>query len=479
MLDVMDEALAAGAGHAAWVEPFNEMFALVAGEFAEAPSRRRARAYLLGLLSQAERKNGWTIAELAGDWSPAGMQRLLNFYAWDEDAVRDALRSYAVRNLGDPGAVLAVDETGFLKKGTMSAGVARQYTGTAGRVENSQVGVFLAYVAPDGARALIDRELYLPKAWTADRDRCRAAGIADDIAFATKPELAWQMIGRAADAGVPFSWVTGDEVYGGNPKLRQRLEERQVPYVMAVACSEPVTAPAGSFRAGELAALVPPGAWDRLSCADGSKGPRLYDWALIETADPGHWLLARRSLRPGEKGQLELAFFRCWSPRPVTLPELAAVAGARWGIEDCFAEAKNETGLDHYQVRRYQAWYRHVTLSMLAHAFLAVTAHAMHPGSPPPAAAAGRAGLKRGPAPCGQIFAPPRTYSPPPLITGRNGELLIPLTAAETRRLFCLYTRAARPGAFHEHWSRWRRRHQATARQCHYTRRTGNLNLLL
>jgi SRSO17 transposase len=386
MLGVVDEAVTSAAGHAAWTEPFNEMFAQVAGVFAEAPSRRRARAYLLGLLSQAERKNGWTIAEFAGDLSPAGMQRLLNFYAWDEDAARDVLRGYVTRHLGDPGAVLAVDETGFLKKGTMSAGVARQYTGTAGRVENSQVGVFLAYAASDGARALIDRELYLPKAWTADRDRCRGAGIGDDVAFATKPELAWQMIERAAEAGVPFSWVTGDEVYGGNPKLRLRLEERQLPYVMAVACSETVTVGAGSFRADELAAVVPAGAWERLSCADGSEGPRLYDWALIETADPGHWLLARRSLQPGEKGQLELAFFRCWSPRPVTLPELVAVAGARWGVEDCFAEAKNETGLDHYQVRKYRAWYRHVTLSMLAHAFLAVTAHAARPAAPQPPA---------------------------------------------------------------------------------------------
>jgi SRSO17 transposase len=383
MLGVVDEAVTSAAGHAAWIEPFNEMFAQVAGVFAEAPSRRRARAYLLGLLSRAERKNGWTIAEFAGDLSPAGMQRLLNFYAWDQDAARDALRAYAVRHLGDPGAVLAVDETGFLKKGTMSAGVARMYTGTAGRVENCQVGVFLAYAASDGARALVDRELYLPRAWTADRDRCRAAGIADDVPFATKPELAWQMIGRAADAGVPFSWVTGDEVYGGNPKLRERLEERQLPYVMAVACSEPAAVPAGSFRADELAALVPAGAWERLSCADGSKGPRLYDWALIETADAGHWLLARRSLNRNAKGDLELAFFRCWSPRPVTLPELVAVAGARWGIEDCFAEAKNETGLDHYQVRKYRAWYRHVTLSMLAHAFLAVTAHAARPEPPP------------------------------------------------------------------------------------------------
>jgi SRSO17 transposase len=219
------------------------------------------------------------------------VQRLLNFYAWDQDAARDVLRAYVARRLGDPGAVLAVDETGFLKKGTMSAGAARQYTGTAGRVENAQVGAFLAYAASDGARALVDRELYLPKAWTDDRGRCRAAGIGDDVPFATKPGLAWRMIERAADAGVPFARVTGDEVYGGNPKLRRRLEERRLPYVMAVACSEPVAVQAGSFRADDLAALVPAGAWQRLSCADGSKGPRLYDWALIETADAGHWLL--------------------------------------------------------------------------------------------------------------------------------------------------------------------------------------------
>jgi SRSO17 transposase len=382
MLDVMDEALAASA-HAAWAEPFNEMFAQAAGVFAEAGSRRRARAYLLGLLSQAERKNGWTIAELAGDPSPAGMQRLLNFYAWDQDAARDVLRTYVTRNIGDRAAVLAVDETGFLKKGRRSAGVARQYTGTAGRVENAQVGVFLAYAAPDGARALIDRELYLPKAWTADRDRCREAGIGDEVAFATKPELAWQMIGRAVKAGVPFSWVTGDEVYGGNPRLRERLEEHGIPYVMAVACDETVATAAGAKRADELAALVPAGAWQRLSCADGSKGPRLYEWALIGENREGSQLLVRRSLHPNAKGQLELAFFRCWSPRPATLAELVAVAGARWAVEDCFAEAKNETGLDHYQVRLYHAWYRHVTLSMLAHAFLAVTAHAMRPSASP------------------------------------------------------------------------------------------------
>ena len=265
MLGVVDEArVRAGEAHAAWSESFNELFAQVAGVFGNAAVRRHGRAYLLGLLSQAERKNAWTLAEFAGDVSPDGLQRLLNFSPWDEDACRDALSRYVVRHLGDPGAVLAVDETGFLKKGRMSAGVARQYTGTAGRVENCQVGVFLAYAAPDGSRALIDRELYLPEKWAGDRDRCRAAGIGDDVAFATKPELAEKMIGRAAAAGVPFSWVAGDEVYGGNPGLRSWLEGEGIGYVMAVACSEMVAAPAGRFRADELAALVPASGWQRL-----------------------------------------------------------------------------------------------------------------------------------------------------------------------------------------------------------------------
>jgi hypothetical protein len=168
--------------------------------------------------------------------------------------------------------------------------------------------------------------------------------------------------------------VTGDEAYGGNPGLREWLERQEIPYVLAVACNAMISTAAGPKRGDELAALVPAGAWQRLSCADGSKRPRLYDWALVASHSSGHWLLVRRSLRPGEKGGLELAFYRCWSPRPVTLAELATVAGARWGVEDCFAEAKNEAGLDPYQVRRYRGWYRHITLAMLAHGFLAVTA---------------------------------------------------------------------------------------------------------
>jgi hypothetical protein len=277
------------------------MFALIAGEFAEVRTRRRGRGYLLGLLSQSERKNGWTIAEFAGDSSPDGMQRLLNLYAWDADRVRDALARYVVRAMGDAAAVLVADETGFLKKGRMSAGVARQYTGTAGRVENCQVGVFLAYAAPDGSRALIDRELFLPEKWTADRDRCRLAGIPGDTGFETKPALAKKMVERAVAAGVPFRWVAADEVYGQNPGLRDRLEEQQIAYVMAVPCSQQVTTKAGPMRADELAARVPAGGWQVLSCGDGSKGPRLYEWALIAISSPDRHLLVRRSLHRGER----------------------------------------------------------------------------------------------------------------------------------------------------------------------------------
>jgi SRSO17 transposase len=367
----------------AWAEAFNEMFALIAGEFLQAPSRRRARSYLLGLLSQSERKNGWTVAEFAGDSSPDGMQRLLNFYLWDAGRVRDALARYVVRGFGHHAAVLVADETGFLKKGRKSAGVARQYTGTAGRVENCQVGVFLAYAAPDGSRALIDRELYVPQAWCDDEDRRAEAVIPGDLEFATKPALARKMVERAIAAAVPFRWFAADEVYGQNPGLRDWLEEQQIRYVMAVPCSEPVTTAAGKFRAGELALRVPHDGWQVLSCGDGSKGPRLYQWALITTASGDRHLLVRRSLVPGEKGTLELAYFLCHAPGGATLAEMVAVAGARWAVEDCFAEAKNETGLDHYQVRTWTAWYRHVTLSMLAHAFLAVLARASRPPGEP------------------------------------------------------------------------------------------------
>ena len=313
-------------------------------------------------------------SKFAGDATPDGMQRLLNFYSWSADDVRDDLREYVAAELGDPAGVLVCDETGFLKKGRMSAGVARQYSGTAGRVENCQVGVFLAYATPGGGRALIDRELYLPQAWTDDRDRCRQAGIGDDVEFATKPELARQMIERAIDAGVPFGWVAGDEVYGQNGPLRHWLEERHVSYVLAVPKSFTAATGAGKMRADALADLVPAAGWQQMSCGEGAKGPRFYDWALVATASPDCHLLVRRSLTRSDKGERELAYFTCHAPAGTTLAEVVRVAGTRWAVEECFQAAKNETGLDHYQVRRYDAWYRHVALSMLGLAFLQVTA---------------------------------------------------------------------------------------------------------
>jgi SRSO17 transposase len=354
-----------------WRVGFKDMFALVAGRFAQAESRRRARMYLLGLLSGAERKNSWTIAEQAGDLTPDGMQRLLNFYSWDADAVRDDLRGYALDHLGDPSGVMVADETGFLKKGIKSAGVQRQYSGTAGRIENCQLGVFLTYVSSRG-RALVDRELYLPeKSWCEDRARCEQAGIGEDVGFATKPELAQRMLERARDAGALFSWFTADEAYGDNPGLRAYLEDHDINYVMAISCDQRFSAPTGRVRADELARMAPKRGWQRLSAGQGSKGQRLYDWLFIDPGNDIHQLLIRRSIsKPSE-----LAYYIIHSNTPAPLAELVRVAGSRWGVEETFQFAKNETGLDHYQVRKYQAWYRHITLSMLAAAFLAVTAH--------------------------------------------------------------------------------------------------------
>nr|WP_182903033.1 IS701 family transposase [Microbispora sp. H10830] len=359
-----------------WVAGLDALFARVAGRFGRVEPRRQARAYLTGLLAPVERKNGWQLAEAAGDATPDRMQRLLVSARWDSLGVRADLRAYVVEHLGHRDAVLIVDETGFIKKGTKSAGVQRQYSGTAGRIENCQLGVFLAYASPLG-RALIDAELYLPKSWLADRQRCAQAGIPEEVEFATKPMLARQMLARALDAGLPVSWATADEAYGMDYKFRSFLERRGVSYVVAVPKSQIVAG--ATVRADTLVADAPPEAWKRRSCGDGAKGPRLYDWALATVhyeTEPGYqrWLLARRSLIPGAKGELEIAYYLCYGPVGTTMDDLVRVAGARWAIEECFQTAKNETGLDHYQVRRFDAWHRHITLAMLAHAYLAVTA---------------------------------------------------------------------------------------------------------
>jgi SRSO17 transposase len=344
-------------------------------------------AYVRGLLAPLERKNSWTLAERAGESVPDGMQRLLAAADWDADAVRDDVRDYVGEQLGDPNGVLVVDETGFLKKGSKSAGVARQYSGTAGRIENCQVGVFLGY-ATAAARTFLDRELYLPKAWAEDRDRCQEAGVPDAVEFATKPELAMRMLTRALDADVPAGWVTGDEVYGQHFRLRRMLEERETPYVLAVPVNQRVIATVdgqvAELRADALATTLPPQAWRKISAGAGTKGPRLYHWArapIRPLEDTGSYgLLVRRSLTD----PTDLAYYLCYGPEHTPLRELVRVAGARWAIEETFQTAKGQVGLDQYQVRRYDSWYRHITLAMLAHAFLTVTTADTKRGRPTP-----------------------------------------------------------------------------------------------
>lgn len=355
-----------------WGPGFDAFMAAFAGRFPRIEPRRRASSYVRGLLSELERKNGWTLAEGAGDKTPDGMQRLLNASRWDESGARDDLRAVIIDAIGDKEkAILVVDETGFLKKGKKSAGVARMYTGTAGKTENCQIGVFLAYTSPAG-HALIDRELYLPAAWTNDRDRCAAAGIPDHVAFFTKYQLAQQMIERARAAGTPFAWVTADEVYGQAEPLRDYLERERISYVMAVRRTEKVAMTTATSTA-ETVIGAPKAQWHRISAGDGTKGPRLSDWAVIRLPDnaneQGHrYILARRNI----DDPTDLAYYFCYSNQPTSLEELVYVAASRWTVEECFQTGKNEAGLDHYQVRDYTAWYKHMTLAMIALAFLTI-----------------------------------------------------------------------------------------------------------
>jgi SRSO17 transposase len=358
-----------------WRSELSELHARLGELFVRAEPRRQAGLYLEGLLSAVERKNGWQLAEHFGDARPWRTQRLLSHVQWDEAAARDLCRGYVVEVLADREAVLIVDETGFLKKGTKSAGVARQYSGTAGRIENCQIGVFLAYASGKG-HALIDRELYLPKEWAQDPARCMAAGIPKEVAFATKPELARRMIARAIAAAVPFAWVLGDEVYGCDRRLRLDLEQQERPFVLAIRSNEKLWSTlddrAGQHAAAALAAAVPEEEWQRLSAGAGAKGERFYDWArvrLMRLQQPpwDHWLLVRRHPSKPDK----LAYYVVFGPADTTLATLARVAGRRWAIEECFEVAKQEVGLADYEIRSRHGWYRHVTLAMLALAFLA------------------------------------------------------------------------------------------------------------
>lgn len=401
-----------------------------------AEPRLRLRRFVLGMMAGLPRTNCWSLAEHAGEASPRGMQRLLSSASWDADAVLGDVRDWVVLHLGAPGAILVIDETGDVKKGTATVGVQRQYTGTAGRIENAQVAVYLTYASAKG-HALMDRALYLPRSWTDDGDRLAAAGVPGHIEFATKPALAQAMITGALAAGVPASWVAGDEVYGADSKLRKHLRETGIGYVLAVAKNHQVVTGIGARRAIDLAVRLPECSWQRMSAGQGSKGERWYDWALVQAAAEAdgpaaasaghHWLLIRRNRTTGE-----YAFYRAWSPALVPMSALVNVAGRRWTIEESFAAGKELAALDEHQVRTWRSWQRWSALAILAHAFLSVMA-AMEPLPP-------------------------------------DGSGLIRLTRNEIRRLLAAMLAPAHTIEHVISWSDWRRQHQARARTSHYQR---------
>jgi SRSO17 transposase len=352
-----------------WARGLDGLVEQIAPRFRRIEPRRRVRAYLQGLLSPVDRKNGWQLAEHAGDRTPDAVQDFLARMRWDADQVRDDLRAYAVAQLGEADGVLVLDETGFVKKGSKSVGVQRQYSGTAGRIENCQIGVFLGYASRHG-HALIDRALYLPEVWADDPARRRAARVPENTVFVTKPQLGRQMLTRAFAADVPCRWVTADSVYGVDYALRRCIEKSGRGYVLAVTSRQRL----GFKTVADWLEDVPRTGWQRLSAGDGAKGPRLYDWACL----PCDWLDAASGWRKGLLIRRKLAhpevltFYLTLAPEAAGLSDLVRVAGTRWTIEACFEAAKGEVGLDQYEVRSWTGWHRHITLAMLAHAYLAV-----------------------------------------------------------------------------------------------------------
>jgi SRSO17 transposase len=425
-----------------WNDELNVLKERLGPLFVRPEPRRQAGLYLEGLLSGAQRKNGWQLAEQIGDARPWRTQRVLSHVQWDQDAARDICRDYVIEHLGSPDGVLVVDETGFLKKGTHSAGVARQYSGTAGQIANCQIGVFLTYASSKG-HALIDRALYLPEHWSADTERRAEAAIPEEVAFATKPALAKQMIMRALDAGVPCAWVLGDEVYGSDRKLRTALEQREKPFVLGVRSNERLWAVhekrTGWYTAAKLTKARPASAWQCHSAGSGTKGERLYDWARLRLARRSgptwaHWLLVRRNCKDPD----DVAYYVVFGRAETSLAALARAAGMRWTTEECFEVAKQEVGLDDYEVRSWHGWYRHVTLAMLALAFLVAMRVKLN-------------------------------TTPPPTETDAPSRPLVDFSVCEIRRLISRLMLVAGTALDHIFaWSFWRRMHQAVAKVCHW-----------
>lgn len=367
-----------------WSKRFDELADWVAPCFGRHDLRARATGYLRGLLGSIERKNSWQISEHLGDEKPYGVQRLLGRARWNADEVRAQLLGYASNHLStprDPG-VLIVDETGFLKKGDKSVGVQRQYSGTAGRIENCQIGVFMALATSRG-QTLVDRELYLPESWCVDARRRREADVPEDRSFETKPKLAIKMLRRAFAAGLQPAFVLADEVYGNDSKFRRFLENRGQPFVVAVNCGQRLWTGLKRLRVDEIATGFPSKAWKRMSIDEGAKGPRVYDWALLKIGPTTEKSLARKLLVRRHVDTQERAYYLCAAWNQTTARGLAVAAGRRWAIETCFEAGKQETGLDEYEVRSWDGWYRHITLSMFALTFLTVVRSAAT--SPPSA----------------------------------------------------------------------------------------------
>ncbi len=356
-----------------WSDVFTDLYERIAHRFARTEVRERLRRYLFGLLDRVERKNGWQLAEAIGDTDPQGVQRLLRVARWDCDGVRDDLRDYVLTHLGDDtSGVLIVDETGFLKKGGKSCGVARQYTGTAGDTVNAQVGVFLAYASDRGA-AFIDRALYLPREWTTDRDRRAEARIPKGARFATKITLAERMLARAFDVNVPARWIVADSGYGRSHRFRQWLEKRGRAYAVMVPKTNAILYCGGRERAEQLGARLTDDAWMSLSAGGGAQGERVHEWACLSLSERcakgmRRWLLVRRDPDDADAH----AYWLAYGPTQTTPEELVQVCDVRWQIEECFAQAKGEVGMDHYEVRTWEAWHRFITLSLVSHAFLVV-----------------------------------------------------------------------------------------------------------